>query len=153
MCRGHLNRDECHFFCWPFIFEEWSDDLVVKELDSLARGSEFKTRVAQGSTQPLIFPRSIKWVQGPPGDWVVKSKLSLCSLETVEPIHKKRSQSCVQITGKCIYVSKNWISTFLLMPLQRQNFPHEEGNFSFHPGSIFLKICPLLPPQKGKYMT
>ena len=44
--------------------------------------------VAPRSTQPFIFPRSIKWVPGISGDLVVKGKLppwSGCSLKAVEP--------------------------------------------------------------------
>ena len=43
--------------------------------------------VAPRSTQPFILPRSIKWVPGISGNWVVKSKLphrSGTSLEAVE---------------------------------------------------------------------
>ena len=43
--------------------------------------------VAPSSTQPFILPRSIKWVPGLSGNWMVKSKLpprSGCSLEAVE---------------------------------------------------------------------
>ena len=38
--------------------------------------------------QPFILPRSVKWVPGISGNWMVKNKLpprSGCSLETVEP--------------------------------------------------------------------
>ena len=46
-----------------------------------------KPRGATRSTQPFIFPRSIKWVPGTSGNLVVKSKLpaqSGSSLEAIE---------------------------------------------------------------------
>ena len=49
--------------------------------------------VASRLNQPFIFPRSIKWLGGPPWDLVVKSKLSPCSgcvaLRQSNLIHKK----------------------------------------------------------------
>ena len=63
--------------------------LVVKALDYQSRGPRVQNHwVASRSTQPFILLRSIKWVPGISGNWMVKSKLpprSGCSLEAVEP--------------------------------------------------------------------
>ena len=49
------------------------------------------------STQPLILPRSINWVPGTPGNWMIKSKLSPCSgfvaLIQLNHMYKKGPQS------------------------------------------------------------
>ena len=49
-----------------------SNSLVVKVLDSQSNDLVFKTN---GSTQPFILSRSIKWVPGISGNLLVKSKL------------------------------------------------------------------------------
>ena len=76
---GHLH------LTWVFLII-----VVIRVLDSQSR-SPFKT--AGCLWGKLILLRSIKWVPGFPGDWVVKSKLSplggSAALRQLNPIHKK----------------------------------------------------------------
>ena len=64
--------------------------VVARALDSQLM-SPFKT--AGCLWGKLILLRSIKWVPGFPGDWVVKSKIfplgGLAALRQLNPFHKK----------------------------------------------------------------
>ena len=53
----------------------WSNDLMVRLLNSQSRGPRFETCLAPRLIQHFILPRLIKRVPGPLGDLVVKSKL------------------------------------------------------------------------------
>ena len=68
--------------------------IVVRLLVSQPRSPGFKTATwLQDKPHLLILPRSIKWVPGTPGEWVVENKLSPLSgsvvLRQLNPIHKK----------------------------------------------------------------
>ena len=75
------------------------------------QGSRVQNRwVAPRSTQPFIFPRSIKWVPGISRNWVVKSKLpprSGASLELVEFYPQEGAIkfffSFLRVTTPCIF--------------------------------------------------
>ena len=96
--------DIVHFVCdyinnWQSYPHEY---FVLNETNSYNLASTLGTSLSlhggSRSTHPFIFLRSIKWVSGTPGDWVVKSKLSPRSdsvaLRQLNPIYKKRPIKC-----------------------------------------------------------
>ena len=61
------------FFEGKWINTFWSNGLVVKVAGFPIQGSQVQNHwVAPRSVQSFIFPRSIKWVPGYPGNQVVK---------------------------------------------------------------------------------
>ena len=63
-----------------------------------------------------------------------------------------RKSHGVQINGKSIFKTKNWIYSFLLMLLPLLQVLiitlKTEGKYQFSPGSIFSKFIP--PPERGR---
>ena len=148
MCRGvyiHYLKSNPSIFCCPLFSENYFNPKVrinkmvnKHTVNYHASTSQLITRI-----HPLIFLWTPKGFISPES-WIFFPRPAYFTL-VVEKFHIYS----VKITDKCIYESKNWICSFLLIPPSK-TLPQADGSCPFLLNCVFWRYFYLSRKGEGR---